>query len=109
MLMHLLGLFTGLLGPLVLWLVRKDSSPFIDHHGKESLNFQITIVIVLFGGMIFAGGLIFLAPGSALFLICLVVLFLSYLVLIVVWEITACLRAHQGEWYTYPMNIRIIR
>ena len=36
MLCHLLGLLTGFVGPLILWLVKKDESRFIDHHGKEA-------------------------------------------------------------------------
>src|SRR6478735_7706961 len=49
MLCHLLGILTGFLGPLVLWLVKKDSSAFLDHHGREALNFQITVMLVMFG------------------------------------------------------------
>jgi len=45
MLCHLLGLFTGFVGPLILWLLKKDEDPFIDRQGKEALNFQITVVI----------------------------------------------------------------
>jgi uncharacterized Tic20 family protein len=47
MLCHLLGIFTGFLGPLVLWLVKKDSSPYVEHHGRESLNFQITLLLMM--------------------------------------------------------------
>src|SRR5690348_1357609 len=42
LLCHLLPIFTGFLGPLIIWLVKKDSSPFVDDQGKEALNFQIT-------------------------------------------------------------------
>ena len=46
MLIHLLGILTGFLGPLILWLVKKDESHYIDHHGKEAINFMITCFIV---------------------------------------------------------------
>lgn len=105
--MHLLGLLTGFLGPLILWLVRKDSSPFLDHQGKEALNFQITILLVFFAFTIIGIGLAFLTLGLAT--LPLTGLFLIYLVLIMVWEITGCIRANRGEWYTYPVSIRIIR
>ncbi|HTL31303.1 MAG TPA: DUF4870 domain-containing protein, partial [Tepidisphaeraceae bacterium] len=37
LLCHLLPIFTGFLGPLIIWLIKKDSSPFVDDQGKESL------------------------------------------------------------------------
>jgi len=49
MLAHLLGIFTGFLGPLIIWLMKKDQSPFVDDQAKESLNFQIFAVICFFG------------------------------------------------------------
>ena len=107
MLIHLLGLVSGFIGPLILWLARKDSSVFLDHQGKEALNFQITIMIVLFGSSIIGTGLSFLTLGIAALL--LIPLSIVYLVLILVWEITGCIRANRGEWYTYPMSIRLIR
>src|ERR1700761_2896163 len=45
MLCHLLGIPIGFLGPLIIWLVKKDTSPFVDDQGKEALNFQITRLI----------------------------------------------------------------
>jgi uncharacterized Tic20 family protein len=45
MLCHLLGIFTSFLAPLIIWLIKKDTSPWIDHQGKEALNFQITALI----------------------------------------------------------------
>ena len=45
MLCHLLGLFTCFIGPLIIWLIKKDEDPFIDDQGKEALNFQITVAI----------------------------------------------------------------
>lgn len=102
MLCHLLSIFTGFLGPLILWLIKKDQSPFIDHHGREALNFQITVFlasIVLFG-ITFA--LIFIFIGFIL-LPLLVVL----PVLALVAEIIACAAANRGEWYRYPCCLRL--
>src|SRR4051794_33293223 len=45
MLCHLLGIFTSFLGPLIIWLMKKDQSPWVDDQGKESLNFQIVALI----------------------------------------------------------------
>jgi uncharacterized Tic20 family protein len=53
MLCHLLGLLTSFVGPLILWLIQKDKMPFVDHQGKEALNFQITVLIAYFRGRFF--------------------------------------------------------
>src|SRR5688572_29655552 len=45
MLIYLLAIFTGWIGPLIIWLIKKDQSPFINDQGKEVLNFQITFFI----------------------------------------------------------------
>lgn len=107
MLIHLLAIFTSWLGPLILWLVRKDQSPFIDHHGKEALNFQITYTIVAFGvglvGMVL--GIVTMGVGILL----LIPLWLVMFVFVLIWEIQACVSASRGEWYHYPCTIRFIR
>ena len=45
MLAHILGAFFCFVGPLIIWLIKKDESPFVDDQGKEALNFQITMAI----------------------------------------------------------------
>src|SRR5438270_7176549 len=47
MLCHLLAIFTGFLGPLIIWLMKKDTSPFVDDQGKEALNFWITLSVII--------------------------------------------------------------
>ncbi len=103
MLCHLLGIFTGFLGPLIVWLVKKDQSPYIDHHGRESLNFQLTILLVM------------LALGSVTFVLMLVLVgFLLVPVLAaipivgLILEIIAALAAQRGEWHRYPFCIRMV-
>lgn len=103
MLCHLLGLLTGFVGPLIIWLVKKDDSPFIDHHGKESLNFQITLTIAIFGLTAVAVVLSFIFIGILLFPVIFVVVILA-----LVAEIMACLAASRGEWNRYPGCIRFI-
>src|SRR5437868_1922887 len=44
MLAHLLGII-GFVGPLIIWLIKKDQSPFVDDQGKEALNFHLTMLI----------------------------------------------------------------
>jgi uncharacterized Tic20 family protein len=93
----LAGLVVGgllFIGPLVCWLIKKDTSRFVDYHGKESLNFQINIFIL---SMILAVTVI------GIFLIPIVV------VVGVVMPIIAGLKANEGELYEYPYIYRIIK
>lgn len=109
MLCHLLGIITsltlglGFLGPLILWLVKKDQSPFIDHHGKEALNFQLTTMLVITLTSICAFILAFIFIG---FLLIPVIFIIAILALIA--EIMACLAAQRGEWHRYPACIRFV-
>jgi uncharacterized Tic20 family protein len=105
MLCHVTGLagylglvpFASIIGPLIVWLLKKDTSAFVDEHGKESLNFQITmsiayaIIIVLC--FVFVGFL--LLPLWGLWLIVLVVV--------------AAIKASNGEHFRYPLTIRFVK
>ncbi|QJE98570.1 DUF4870 domain-containing protein [Luteolibacter luteus] len=103
MLCHLLGIFTGFLGPLILWLVKKDSSPFVDHHGKEAVNFQISLFIITLCVSVVAVGLMIVWIG---FLLLPLLLLIPLLALI--FKILACASANRGEWHRYPMCLRLI-
>ena len=85
-----------ILGPLIVWLVKRGESAEIDAHGKEALNFQISMLIY----NVVAGILCLLVIGFAL----LAVLH----VLNVVFVIIAALRASEGQMYRYPLTLRLI-
>jgi uncharacterized Tic20 family protein len=106
MLAHLLAIFTGFIGPLIIWLVKKDVSPFLDHHGKESLNFQISYFIVSMCVGVFSMIIAFITLGLGVFLV--FPLYLVLFVLALVWEIQACMAASRGEWFRYPVSIRFV-
>ena len=89
--------FGHIIIPLVIWLIKKNESPFVDEQGKESLNFQISMTI--YG--IIAGLLCYLIIGFAL----LPVLLITHIALI----ITAIIKTNKGESYRYPFTIRIIK
>lgn len=96
----LTGLFTvvgSLVGPLIVWQIQKNKSAFIDYHGKEAVNFNITMAL--------AAGVSFL-----LFLL-LVGLVLIWIVGIVwfIFTIIAAIKANNGEYYRYPVTIRFIK
>ena len=85
-----------ILGPLIVWLVKRGDSTEIDAHGKEALNFQISMLIY----SIVAGVLCLVLIGFAL----LVVLH----ILNVVFVIIAALRTSEGQMYRYPLTLRLI-
>ena len=89
--------FGNIVAPLVIWLVFKDRSSYVDYHGKEALNFQITVTLA----MIASGILILLLIG--IFLLIAVVL------LALVFSIMGAIKANNGEYYEYPFTIRFIR
>jgi len=103
---HLLGLadltfsilLIGLLAPLVLWLTMKDRYPEVDHHGKESINFQLN---VMFWSLVS----VVLIPCLGLGLLLLPALSIAELILIVL----ATVAAANGERYRYPMIYRILQ
>jgi uncharacterized Tic20 family protein len=89
--------FGNIVGPLVVWLMKKNESALVDDQGKEALNFQISVTIYAF----ICGILIFVLIGLPL-LIALVIFDL-------VVTIMACIKASAGEYYRYPLSIRMIR
>ena len=110
MLCHLAALagliipFGNIIGPLVVWLVKKDEMPLVNEYGKESLNFQISMTIYMIGLAFVATILTFIAIGVLLFpLIGLVGL--ADLVLVII----ASVQANKGVAYHYPVTIRFIK
>ena len=97
---HSLGCF---IGPLIVWLIKKDSMPFVDDQGKEALNFNITVtiafvVLALFSVMTLGIGLIIALP--------------AYFVIALLWlifTIIAAIKSHEGVAYRYPFTLRLIK
>jgi uncharacterized protein len=86
-----------ILGPLIVWLAKRSDSPEIDEHGKESLNFQISMLIY----NVIAGVLCLVLIGFVI----LAILHILNLVLVIV----ASIQASEGKFYRYPMTIRLIK
>jgi uncharacterized protein len=96
----LLGLFFHflghILGPLIVWLLKRGDSPEIDAHGKESLNFQISMLIY----------------DAIAAILCIV--FIGIPILIALWilntvlVIIASVKAGEGKFYRYPITIRLM-
>lgn len=93
------AVFTGIgaiVGPLVVWLIKKDEMPFVDDQGKEALNFQITMMIA--------------SLISAVLMIVLIGFLLLALIAIfdLVMVIIASIKAADGEAFRYPLTLRLI-
>lgn len=89
--------FGAIIGPLIIWLIKKDEMPFVDDQGKESLNFQLTMfiaaVITFILCFVIIGWLI--AP----------VLIVYYLIVLII----ASIKANDGIRYRYPYTIRFVK
>jgi hypothetical protein len=96
----LLGLFFHFLGhlggPLIVWLLKRGDSPEIDAHGKESLNFQISMLIY----------------DAVAFILCFVLIGIPILIALwilnTVFVIIASVKTSEGKFYRYPFTIRFI-
>ncbi|HEU4399556.1 MAG TPA: DUF4870 domain-containing protein [Actinomycetota bacterium] len=94
----LAGLVIGLnwLGPLIVYLVKKDEHPFIADQSREALNFNISVFIYIIASAI----LIIVVIGFLL----LPAVAIAWLVLTII----AAIRANNGEPYRYPLTIRLV-
>jgi len=97
MLCHLLGLLSCFISPLIIWIGKKDEYEFVDEHGKQALNFQITVAIGY-------------AVAALTWLLC-VGIFIGVAVGIcdIIFCIIAAIKANNGERYRYPICIRFIK
>jgi uncharacterized Tic20 family protein len=89
--------FGNIIGPLLVWQLKKDLGPFVEQNGKEAVNFQITVAIAAVVCFI----LIFAVIGALL----LPVLGLTWLVITII----AGVKANDGVAYRYPLTIRFIK
>jgi uncharacterized protein len=118
----LAGLFFSLgniIGPLLVWQIKKNELPEIEPYGKEAVNFQLTILIFnIIAGIVVAGILgygfgfgslwrspfAFLGGGFGLGVIISIINFVAWVLAVI-----AGLRANNGEFYKYPVAIRFIK
>ena len=91
---HVITFVSSFIAPLIIYLIKKDESPFVAEHAKESLNFQITVFIAVIACIISVVGLLLLwAVGLFAFILVIV----------------ATIRASEGKLYRYPFSIRFIK
>lgn len=95
-----LGFF---IGPLVIWLAKKDTMPFVDDQGKEALNFAITVSLVCVLLMMMT--VLTLGIGALLTIPLLMVIGIGSLVFVIL----AAIKAHEGVRYRYPVTLRLVK
>jgi uncharacterized Tic20 family protein len=94
---YVISFFAPVLGPLVIWLLKREESSFIDYHGKEYFNFMISyFVYTVFSGIL------------TLILIGFIGLWLIG-ILVVVFTIVAAIKAYEGTEYRIPWIFRLIK
>lgn len=104
----LVALVTGglgcIIGPLIIWLVKKDTMPFVDDQGKEALNFNITIAIAVVALTVVGTILLVILIGFLFY-------FAAFLVGVywLVMTIIAGIKANEGVAYRYPLTLRLIK
>jgi uncharacterized Tic20 family protein len=93
------GGFLGFIGPLVIYLLKKDSSPYVEVQAKEALNFQITIFLIGLVCLALAG----ISCGT------LIPLVFVPMALQLIFGIIAAMAVRDGSNYRYPFNFRLLR
>lgn len=89
--------FANVFVPLVLWLMKKDTSAFVEAHGKEVVNFQITLTGVL-------------ALCTLLYLVLIGFMFhIIFVVFAVVVTVLGAIKAQNGEGFRYPLTWRLVK
>ena len=91
------------IGPLIIWLVKKDTMPFVDDQAKEALNFNITVGIVFFA--LFLLALLTFGIGLVIAVPLWIIIGIAWLV----FTIIAAIKANEGVAYRYPFTLRLVK
>jgi len=91
------------IGPLVIWLVKKDTLPFVADQAKEALNFAITVSAIFV--VLWILTVVTLGIGGLLTVPLMLIVGITALVLTII----AAVRSNNGEAYRYPLTLRLIK
>ncbi|MGV8931729.1 MAG: DUF4870 domain-containing protein [Luteimonas sp.] len=91
------------IGPMIIWLVKKDTMPFVNDQAKEALNFNITVAIVFFA--LFLLALLTLGIGLIVAVPLWIIIGIAWLVLTII----AAIKANEGVAYRYPFALRLVK
>ena len=109
MLIYLLSLFTSIIGPLIIWLLKKDESKLVDRAGKNYLNYTISYIIwsIVLVVITFIGVFLIIIIGFIITFIGILSIF-AFSILSFVFTIIACVKYYNGQEYVIPLTIRFI-
>ena len=96
--------FGNILGPLLVWQIKKNEFPSVDVHGKAALNFQITVTLAVLAGAIVAFALSFFCVGFLLFPVVILIGLAG-----MIFAIIAGIKANNGEDYRYPWSLEFVK
>ena len=96
--------FGNVLGPLIVWQIKKDEIPSVIEHGKAALNFQLTVIIAAILTMIAAIILSFILIGFLLIPVAIIIGICG-----AVFAVIAGLKANEGKEYRYPYSFTFIK
>lgn len=85
------------IAPLIMWLIGKDKSTFVDQESKEALNFGIFAVIV------------YIVSSFLVFIIIGIFTWLAMAVIALIFGIQGAMKANKGENYRYPISLRLVK
>jgi len=96
--------FGNILGPLIVWQIKKNEFPSVEIHGKAALNFQITVAIAALAGIVVAVVLSFFCVGYLLFPVVMLIGLAG-----LVFAVIAGIKANNGEDYKYPWSLELVK
>jgi uncharacterized protein len=101
----------NLLGPILFWLLKKDESAFVDRHGRAAVNFQISVIlyVLIFFAALLVIGVATLGIGFILLLPIILLGAVAGFILLIVLPILAGIKAQNGEEYTYPLSLTLLK
>jgi len=87
----------NIIGPLVIWLMKKDLYGFVDYNARQAMNFQITFLIAMLAGLLLS------------FVLIGILMMIGFGIFALVVTIRAIMASGRGEYYSYPCSIQFIR
>ena len=94
----------SILGPLLVWQMKKNEFPSVDAHGKAALNFQITVALAI---------VVLTAVGVPLTAVCIGVIFFIAAIIIgiagLIFAVIAGIKANDGQEYKYPWSLTLVK
>ena len=89
--------FGNIIGPLIIWFIKKDVSEIVNHQGKEAINFQLTVTV----GVLISIPLCFILIGF-IFLIGLAIFDIVFIII-------AAVKSYDGHQYEYPLSFKFLK